>query len=122
MRASSSTNNWRIEGPPPTVADLCKPEYPAESVRAEEQGKTTLRFEVDAGGAAQKIEIAQPSGFPRLDEASIATLRRCRFKLPSAATSAPAPRTQVEFIWRLENGVPAAPLGPEIRDPFRPPL
>jgi TonB family protein len=114
--------NWRIEGPPRTAADVCKPEYPAESVRAEEQGKTTLRFELDAGGVAQKIEIAQSSGFARLDEASIAALRRCRFRLPPAAASAPAPRTQAEFIWRLEDGVPAVPLGPALRDPFRPPL
>ena len=114
--------NWRIEGPPPTVADICQPEYPIESVRAQEQGKTTLRFEVDAGGGAQKIEIAQSSGFARLDEASIAALRRCRFKLPPAAASAPAPRTQVEFIWRLEDGEPAVPLGPEVRDPLLPRL
>ena len=85
-------------------------------------GKTTLRFDVDAGGVAQKIEIAQSSGFARLDEASIAALRRCRFSLPPAAASAPAPRAQVEFIWRLESGVPAVPLGPVTPDPFRPPL
>jgi TonB family protein len=114
--------NWRIEGPPPAIANQCKPEYPVESIRAEEQGKTTLRFEVDADGGAKKIEIAQSSGFVRLDEASIATLRRCRFRLPPAAASAPAPRAQVEFIWRLEDGVPAALLGPEARDPYRPPL
>ncbi len=116
--------NWRLEGLPPAAANSCKPEYPVESIRAEEQGKTTLRIEVDAGGGAQNIEIVQSSGSARLDEASIATLRRCRLRLPPAAASAPtpAPRTQVEFIWRLEDGVPAVPLGPEVRDPFRPPL
>jgi TonB family protein len=117
--------NWRLEGPPPTVADVCQPEYPVESVRAGEQGKTTLRLEVDSAGVAQKIEIAQSSGFARLDEASIAMVRRCRIKPQPGAASAPVLKTQVEVIWRIEDGVPAVPavpLGPAVRDPFLPRL
>ena len=117
--------NWRIDGPPAAVADVCQPEYPAESVRAGEQGKTTLRLEVDSGGVAQKIEIAQSSGFARLDEASIALLRRCRIKPQPGSASAPVLKTQVEVIWRIEDGVPAVPavpLGPAVRDPFLPRL
>lgn len=117
--------NWRIEGPPPAIADVCKPEYPAESVRAGEQGKTTLRLEVDSAGVAQKIEIAQSSGFARLDEASIAMVQRCRIKPQPGAAPAPVLKTQVEVIWRLEDGVPAVPavpLGPAVRDPLLPRL
>ena len=115
--------NWRLEGPPPVPENSCAPEYPAESVRAEEQGKTKLQFQVNAAGQSANIVLVQSSGSPRLDEASMAALRRCRFRLPAAqAASAPPVSTTVEFIWRLEDGVPVTPLGPEVPDPYRPPL
>lgn len=112
--------NWNLEGPPPGGAESCRPEYPVEAVRAEEQGKTRLRFQMDAAGRAQHIEIDQSSGSARLDEAAMASLRRCQFK-PRAAqgVSTTAQTFTVEFVWRLQDGEPATPLGPELPDPYR---
>lgn len=110
---------WRLDGP--AVTNQCKPEYPEQALRAGEQGKTVLQFELTSAGEPQNIEVAQSSGSARLDEASIAAARRCTFKR-LRATGSP-PKVKVEYNWRLEEGgVPAAPLGPEKPDPFRPPL
>lgn len=115
--------NWRLEGPPPGRADSCRPEYPVEAVKAEEQGKTRLRFQMDAAGRAQHIEIQQSSGSARLDEAALASLRRCQFK-PGASqgVSSTAQTFTVEFVWRLQDGELAAPLAPELLDPYQPRL
>jgi TonB family protein len=115
--------NWRLDGPPAAVANPCAPEYPAASIQAGEQGKTTLRFKVSKAGQAENIEVDESSGSARLDEASIAALRRCRFRLIAEQAASENPvSTKVEFIWRLVDGVPVAPLGPEEADPFRPKL
>jgi protein TonB len=101
----------------------CKPAYPAESLRAGEQGATLLRFQLTAAGEAENIDVVRSSGSARLDEASIAAVRRCRFKLqrpPSGAASAPT--FNVEYVWRLENDAPAVPLGPVAPDPYQPRL
>jgi periplasmic protein TonB len=121
--ATTIAYNWRLDSPPAAAANPCAPEYPAASVQAGEQGKTTLRFKVSKVGQAEDIEVEESSGSAQLDGASIAALRRCRFRLtPEQAASVTPVSTKVEFIWRLVDGVPAAPLGPEEADPFRPKL
>jgi protein TonB len=60
-----------LQNPPPA--------YPAISRRAGEQGRVLLRVRVDAEGRAEHLEVEQTSGFPRLDEAAIAAVKRWRF-------------------------------------------
>ncbi|MGH7812537.1 MAG: energy transducer TonB [Candidatus Binataceae bacterium] len=56
------------------------PPYPASARRREEEGTVTLRVLVGADGAAERVEIAQSSGFDALDEAAAETVRsRWRF-------------------------------------------
>jgi protein TonB len=58
--------------PPPT--------YPAIARRREQQGTVTLRVLVRADGSVSRAEIAESSGFDRLDEAALDTVRsRWRF-------------------------------------------
>jgi TonB family protein len=114
---------WQLDGPTPPLAGGCKPEYPAEALRAGEQGLTRLRFQLTEAGEAENIDIVRSSGSGRLDEASIAHVRRCRFKQPKRPSAAtPAPTFTVGYNWRIEDGVPVAPLGPVTPDPYRPPL
>ncbi len=96
------------------------PAYPRESIAAEETGLTRLRMHIAASGELRGVSLVQSSGSARLDEASIAAVRRCQFKRPRATSQ---PKFKVEYNWRLEEGgVPAAPLGPEKPDRLRPPL
>jgi protein TonB len=55
------------------------PAYPAVSKRAGEHGRVVLRVRVDADGRVEAIEVQSTSGYPRLDEAALAAVRRWKF-------------------------------------------
>jgi TonB family protein len=55
-------------------------DYPADSVRAREQGTARIRYLVLEDGSSSSIELARTSGFPRLDTAAIAMIKSWRFK------------------------------------------
>jgi len=59
--------------------DNPKPAYPSISRRMGEEGEVRLRVYVDTAGAAQQVEIERSSGFPRLDQAALETVKRWRF-------------------------------------------
>jgi protein TonB len=72
--------------PPPTApsfnADYLSnpaPEYPSMSRRLREQGRVTLRVRVTAEGKPDAVELAQGSGFERLDQAAHDVVWRWRF-------------------------------------------
>jgi protein TonB len=52
-----------------------RPNYPAQSRRMGEQGKVVVRVLIGVDGLAQKAEIRQSSGFERLDDAALATVK-----------------------------------------------
>ncbi len=56
-----------------------KPVYPLISRRLEEQGVVLLYVLVTAEGRAGKVEVKRSSGFPRLDESALITVRNWRF-------------------------------------------
>ncbi len=55
------------------------PPYPEASRRLREKGKVTLRVLISTQGLPQKMEIAQSSGFARLDNAALDTVKRWKF-------------------------------------------
>lgn len=73
--------------PPPVVQprfdaaylDNPRPPYPSVSRRLGEEGEVRLRVQVDPAGLAQQVEIQQGSGYPRLDQAALETVRQWRF-------------------------------------------
>ncbi len=67
-----------------------KPDYPLASKRLGEQGKVTLRLLIDEKGHAERVEIQQSSGYPRLDEAARAAILRAAFK-PHLEDGRPVP-------------------------------
>jgi protein TonB len=66
------------------------PEYPRVSRRLGEAGLVVVRVYVDEAGLPRSVQLAQSSGFARLDEAALTGVQRARFKPYS------------------ENGVPTA--------------
>ncbi len=54
------------------------PEYPASARRLRESGRVVVKVWLSANGQVERSEIAQSSGFPRLDNAAIATVERWR--------------------------------------------
>jgi TonB family protein len=105
-RAMSGTGDGKLDGtgsssnpadppiaeasaPPPPRAPVLvaallieqpRPVYPRASLRANEQGSVLLRLHVGADGAVGEVEVVEPSGFPRLDEAALAGVKLWRFR------------------------------------------
>lgn len=71
----------RIELPSSDAAYLNnpKPSYPALSRRLGEQGKVVVRVLIGVDGTAQQAEIRSSSGYERLDQAALATVRSWRY-------------------------------------------
>ena len=55
------------------------PAYPATSRRLGEEGRVILEVRVSADGAPLAVEVNKSSGWPRLDEAALTTVRHWRF-------------------------------------------
>jgi protein TonB len=56
-----------------------RPSYPALSRRLGEQGKVVVRVLIGVDGKAQQAEIRSSSGYDRLDQAALATVRSWRY-------------------------------------------
>jgi protein TonB len=73
--------------PPPIVpprfnADYLQnpaPTYPALARRMHEQGRVLIRVLVSADGVPERIELKTSSGFPRLDNSALETIRSWKF-------------------------------------------
>ena len=79
------------------------PAYPAFSRRAGEQGKVMLRVHVSAQGSADEVTLGISSGFPRLDETALATVRQWRFVPARQGEQAVAAWVLVPVTFRLEG-------------------
>lgn len=65
--------------PNPTQIGKCAPEYPARSLRNGEEGRVTLEFRLRADGTVKTINVAETSGYRRLDSEAEAALWVCKF-------------------------------------------
>lgn len=77
--------------PPDFSADQLNnagPRYPSASRRAHEEGTVMLKVLVSPDGRAQDLMIATSSGFARLDDAALATVKRWAF-LPAKQAGRP---------------------------------
>ena len=55
------------------------PRYPPQSRRMREEGTVVLRILVNESGYPSDVQVEEASGFPRLDQAGIAAVKRWRF-------------------------------------------
>jgi protein TonB len=99
-------------GPPPARAtdkgrgnNISTDDYPDASRRAEEEGVVRARFVIDPSGKVTACEVAQSSGFPRLDEATCKVImRRWRYN-PATQNGQPVAETRTQAVrWKLVNG------------------
>ncbi|HEV7692959.1 MAG TPA: TonB family protein [Hyphomonadaceae bacterium] len=88
----------------PKLQTSSKPEYPAASIRASEQGTTKLEVCVSAQGRVTSVNVTGSSGSSRLDQAAASWLQRAKF---SPAVSGGQPTAlcghPVIYQWNLED-------------------
>ncbi|MEJ8835954.1 energy transducer TonB [Ramlibacter sp. AN1133] len=79
------------------------PEYPRMSRRLRESGLVVVRVLIGTDGRPRTAQVAQSSGFPRLDEASVETALAWRY-VPGKRGGVPEEMwASVPIRWRLDN-------------------
>ena len=79
------------------------PRYPNASRRTGEQGRVLLRVFVSADGAPEKVEMGTSSGFDRLDEAALETVRTWKFVPAHRAGTPVSAWVQVPITFALSR-------------------
>lgn len=80
-----------------------QPAYPALSRRMGEQGKVLLRVLVSPDGHPRRVEIAEGSRHPRLDDAALRAVQQWRF-IPARLGNEPVEASVlVPLVFRLEE-------------------
>lgn len=77
------------------------PPYPGMSRRLNETGRVLLKVKVSAEGLPIDIDIAQSSGFPRLDEAAKEAVRGWKFVPAKQGDKAVVATVQVPIVFKL---------------------
>lgn len=93
--------------PPDFSADQLNnpgPRYPSASRRAHEEGTVMLKVLVSPDGRAQDLTVATSSGFSRLDEAALATVKRWAFVPAKKAGKAVSAWVLVPVTFDLGDG------------------
>lgn len=88
----------------PVLLPQTPPDYPRSSIRANEQGVSTLEVCVDARGRVSSATLAASSGYATLDNAALKWVRSARFtpgKLDGVAQSVCG--HTVVYEWNLED-------------------
>lgn len=78
-----------------------EPTYPPASRRAGEEGTVRLKVLVDESGRPKDVQVAQTSGFTRLDEAAKQAVRRWKFQAATDGGRAITVWTQVAITFKL---------------------
>jgi protein TonB len=79
------------------------PVYPTLSRRLGEEGTVVLRVQIDSEGLARTVELAQSSGYPRLDQAALEAVRRWRFAPAQRDGRAVEAWVRVPIVFRLQD-------------------
>jgi len=79
------------------------PAYPRLSRRLGEEGRVVLRVRVLADGHAASVEVAESSGYSRLDATALETVRDWRFLPARRGDTAIDSWLHVPVVFRLED-------------------
>jgi protein TonB len=88
----------------PKLRTRTEPPYPAQSIRASEEGTTHLEVCVSTDGRVTSVSVADSSGHARLDDAAAKWIRNARFAPGSIGGRAqPMCGHDVYYEWKLKN-------------------
>ena len=87
--------------PRPTFQSCFRPDYPPDSLRREEEGRTTLAFLVPAGDAAPEVKVVGSSGFKSLDAGAFQKATQCLADAEVRAGLAPDRWYRQSILWEL---------------------
>ena len=114
---SATTQKPVAKPPPPPAAVMRVPpkqdprrpypitdeDYPPQSKRLGEEGVTMVRLHVLEDGSIDDVQVAQSSGFPRLDETAIKKLKRWRVKPGTEDGKPVAMWMDLRVVWQIKK-------------------
>lgn len=95
------------DGRRPALVDFSTcayPKWPDRAWQLQQHGVVTLAFLVAEDGSVQDANVVTSSGYPLLDEAARAGLRKCRFKSGMPLPGEQPHWTQMQYVWSLSTG------------------
>lgn len=103
FRSNASSVQAQAQRPAMQPCAPTADDYPRESRRQREEGKTRVRFTVGADGQLQEVVVAVSSGYFRLDRAAVEKLSQCKFRAGRAPDGTPIGGVfEVEYVWTLQ--------------------
>jgi protein TonB len=92
-----------VRVPAVVEASACeKPNYPASSLRNQEEGIVMLSFLIGVDGKVVDAKVEKSSGYRELDKAARLALSLCKFK-PGTVDGKPEQSwTQMQYTWKLD--------------------
>jgi len=115
--AITATTQKPVVKPPPPAAvvrvppqqnkrrPLIEPDYPPQSKRLGEEGATVLRLYILEDGRVGEAQVAQSSGFQRLDDAAVKHAKRSWRFVPGTENGKPvAMWYEFRVVWKIEKG------------------
>jgi protein TonB len=78
------------------------PTYPQRSREVGESGVVLLAFDVDSAGGAANILVKESSGYPRLDQAAVESLRQSCFEPATENGKSVASHTELRISFELK--------------------
>jgi periplasmic protein TonB len=78
------------------------PEYPARSLRENEEGAVVLRFLISEAGQVLESQVQESSGFRRLDRAAEAALSQCMFSPEMVDGKPQRGWATIRYVWKIQ--------------------
>jgi len=114
---AAAKNNAQLNELVARLKTCAKPEWPAESLRREEQGAVTLSYLIGMDGRVIESKVEKSSGYPLLDLAAQDGLAKCLFASPETIGRNEPTWTKMMYVWTLEESeTPADQRGRLERD------
>ncbi len=93
-----------VDKPARMIPGSCAyPDYPPEARRAGQTGDVTVKLFVDAKGDVTDTGIEKSSGYPMLDDAAAAAMKKCRFEPAVKNAVAVESQAKIVYQWKLAD-------------------
>lgn len=101
LNAGAQTDATLTPPSGPQQNTCTKPAYPAEALRNEWTGTTTITFLIGPDGLVKGARLVKSSGHVVLDDAAKDALSRCQFKAAMVDGKPVAAWQPVQYVWSL---------------------
>lgn len=101
--ASAQIDSIPVVRPRPIAGPRGADRYPNASLKAKESGTVEMNICVSTAGRVDSVEVAQSSGFPRLDQVAMSIAAEYRFQPATRAGNPVAACAHYRIVFKVET-------------------